>query len=52
LLALDKQIRMVPFGRNSEFVGREDIFFELNKRLVPKQDCVAIAALCGLGGVG
>ena len=52
LLALDKQIWMVPVGRNPEFVGREDILLELNKRLVPKQDCVARAALCGLGGVG
>jgi hypothetical protein len=52
LLALDKQIWMVPIGRNSEFVGREDILLELSKRLIPKQDCVARAALWGLGGVG
>jgi hypothetical protein len=43
---------MVPFGRNPEFVGREDVFLELNKKLIPKQDYVATAALCGLGGVG
>lgn len=50
--SLDKQIWTVPFGRNSEFVGCEDILLELNKRLIPKQDCVARAALWGLGGVG
>jgi hypothetical protein len=40
---------MVKFARDKNFVGREDIIKEINRRFLDKQPCVAIA---GIGGVG
>jgi len=43
---------MVPYGRNPHFVGREDIFDELDKIFISEVNSQRKAALCGLGGVG
>jgi hypothetical protein len=43
---------MVPYTRNPGFVGREDIFDELDAIFTSAGDSQRKAALCGLGGVG
>ena len=40
---------MLKFARERNFVGREDIIKEINRRFLDRQPCVAIA---GVGGVG
>jgi hypothetical protein len=43
---------MVPFFRNSDFVGRKDTLDQLEVLLSPEGDGQRRAALCGLGGIG
>jgi hypothetical protein len=43
---------LVPFDRNTHFVGREKILERLEKAFTVKDCSRPIAALCGLGGVG
>jgi hypothetical protein len=40
---------MVKFEQDENFIGREDIIKEINRRLLGRQHRVAIA---GIGGVG
>ena len=40
---------MVPFAQDKNFVGREDIIKEIDRRFLGRQTCVAIT---GVGGVG
>jgi len=40
---------MLKFARESNFVGREDIIKEIDRRFLDRQSCVAIT---GVGGVG
>jgi hypothetical protein len=40
---------MLKFARDKNFVGREDILKEIDRRFLGRQPCVAIA---GVGGVG
>ena len=48
-----KPIWMVPIGRNPNFVGREEIFKQLeNKLLGQSSEYQRIAVLHGLGGIG
>jgi nucleoside phosphorylase len=46
-----KPVWMVPFRRNSQFVGREEEIARIGG-LVMKQDGPSKVAICGLGGVG
>ena len=48
----DVPVWLVPIGRNPEFVGRESIMEDLERRLEPRSDFVRKAVLCGLDGVG
>ncbi|KAF8538700.1 hypothetical protein BDD12DRAFT_884441 [Trichophaea hybrida] len=43
---------IVPFFHNEDFVGRENIFQQLEILLNPASTCQARAALYGLGGIG
>ncbi|KAH6617429.1 hypothetical protein F5144DRAFT_586426 [Chaetomium tenue] len=43
---------LVPFDRNSSFVGREEIFKAIDTTLIVKEDVQPRAALWGLGGIG
>jgi hypothetical protein len=43
---------MIPYKRNPHFVGRKEIFDELDEIFTSAQDSQPKAALCGLGGVG
>ena len=43
---------IVPFFHNEDFVGRENIFQQLEILLNPAPTCQARAALYGLGGIG
>ena len=51
-----KPIFMVPFSRNTKFLGRDSILEILTRRLahtqLPGPQNVQKAALCGLGGIG
>jgi hypothetical protein len=49
---LAEPVIMIPLRRNENFVGRDEIFDELGKKLVPRPGYQAIASLYGLGGVG
>lgn len=40
---------MLKFAREENFIGREDIISEIDRRFLERQHCVAIA---GVGGVG
>ncbi len=51
-LGYTKAIIMIPYKRNAHFVGRKDIFDELDGIFTSAQDSQPKAALCGLGGVG
>jgi len=43
---------MIPYKRNLRFVGRMDIFDELDEKFALTKDIQPKAALYGLGGVG
>jgi hypothetical protein len=43
---------MIPYERNHRFVGRQEIFDELDEIFTSAEDRQRKAALCGLGGVG
>lgn len=47
-----KPFWLVPYDRNLSFVGRDDIFDEIEKTFSVPQDSQPKAALCGLGGIG
>ncbi|KAG9570995.1 hypothetical protein KCU71_g790, partial [Aureobasidium melanogenum] len=46
-----KPTRYLPFGQNSNFIGRTDEMYALEQKLFAEQDCQKIAVV-GLGGVG
>jgi N-terminal domain on NACHT_NTPase and P-loop NTPases len=43
---------LLPFDRNSTFVGRVGIFKEIEQKFAVKEGSQPKAALCGLGGIG
>lgn len=43
---------LVPFDRNSSFVGRHDVFVEVEAALTSKEGTQPKTALWGLGGIG
>ncbi|KAL7904569.1 P-loop containing nucleoside triphosphate hydrolase protein [Trichoderma velutinum] len=43
---------LVPFDRNTSFVGRNETFTEINRAFEVKDGSQPRAALCGLGGIG
>ncbi|RFU73930.1 short-chain dehydrogenase [Trichoderma arundinaceum] len=43
---------LVPFDRNSSFVGRDDIFADIDRAFTVQEGSQPKAALCGLGGIG
>jgi hypothetical protein len=43
---------MIPYKRNLCFVGRKDIFDELDEKFASTENIKRKAALYGLGGVG
>ena len=47
-----KKADVIPFNRNPGFVGREEIFGEIDKELNQDGNIQGNAVLCGLGGVG
>ncbi|KAF8533194.1 hypothetical protein BDD12DRAFT_947879 [Trichophaea hybrida] len=53
-LTVPEALFMIPFSRNPDFVGRDDIFEQLGRllSLTGKRDCQLKAALWGLGGIG
>jgi nucleoside phosphorylase/tetratricopeptide (TPR) repeat protein len=49
--ALEESVWMVPFRKNSRFVGREEEISKI-EGLIMQQDSPGKIAICGLGGVG
>lgn len=47
-IALADPVFMVPFVRDEKFVGREDILYQIEKRLQTQRR----VSLAGIGGVG
>lgn len=43
---------MIPFGRDEDFVGREDILEVIQQKLSTSGSSLRRLALVGLGGVG
>jgi hypothetical protein len=43
---------LVPFDRNPSFVGRDEIFAEIDRAFAVQGGSQPKAALCGLGGIG
>lgn len=43
---------LVPFDRNPSFVGRDEIFAEIDQAFAVQGGSQPKAALCGLGGIG
>jgi hypothetical protein len=51
VVAVSEPLFMVPFFRNPDFVGRQDVLDQLENLLIPGDDQMR-AALWGLGGIG
>ncbi|KAK0662959.1 hypothetical protein QBC41DRAFT_329440 [Cercophora samala] len=47
-----KHFWLVPFDRNSSFVGRDAVFDALDQAFTVKEGSQPKAALCGFGGIG
>jgi len=47
-----KPIILIPYSRNPQFVGRDNILKKLDNKIFGSSDNQQKAALCGLGGVG
>ncbi|KAK5987846.1 Nephrocystin-3-like protein [Cladobotryum mycophilum] len=47
-----KPFWLVPFDRNASFVGRDDIFTDIEDAFAVQESSQPKAALCGLGGIG